>query len=421
MASIHRFTRARLLVIGLALVPVLAASGCADAQEQLCCTEFKAGASVTAEIGGSAQAQVAAQAVADVTGIAQAAIEDLTTACRGIATDLGAAPADQDAANAQTDKNEQMKSWCTAAAHAIASAKATAGVSLALDVKPPKCEASFSAKANCQAKCSGSARCDVSAEPPTCSGGPGSLSISCKGECNAEATATVKCEGSCTAQCKGSCTAKGGVAVKCDGKCEGTCAADAAGGTSSGLQADGTCKGTCSGTCTARAEAPSLECSGACNGECTGTCKAAAGASVTCNGKCSTPDFAPLRCEGGELKGGCKVEASCDANCDASVSAKAECTPPDVTISLHGAADVDAGAKLKATLEKNLPLVLALAGKVEGMLRVGKNLTSSASVSAVAELKASCVVAIGAAAAHAVTADLPDAASAVASIQATLN
>jgi hypothetical protein len=201
MASIRRFTatRAHMLVVGLALTPVIAANGCADAQEQLCCTEFKAGATITADIGGSAKAQVAAQAVADVTGIAQAAIEDLTTACRGIATDLGASEAEQDAANAQNNKNDQMKSWCAAAARAIASAKATAGVSLALDVKPPKCEASFGAKANCQAKCSGSAKCDVHAEPPSCSGGPGSLSISCKGECNAEAAATVRCEGSCTA------------------------------------------------------------------------------------------------------------------------------------------------------------------------------------------------------------------------------
>jgi hypothetical protein len=67
-------------------------------------------------------------------------------------------------------------------------------------------------------------------------------------------------------------------------------------------------------------------------------------------------------------------------------------------ISLKGAADFDAGAKLKATLEKNLPLVLALSGKIEGMVRVGANLTSSATASAVAELKPSCIIAIGAAA-----------------------
>ena len=32
-------------------------------------------------------------------------------------------------------------------------------------------------------------------------------------------------------------------------------------------------------------------------------------------------DFEPLKCEGGELKGGCSVDAKCEANCDASVSA----------------------------------------------------------------------------------------------------
>jgi hypothetical protein len=91
-----------------------------------------------------------------------------------------------------------------------------------------------------------------------------------------------------------------------------------------------------------------------------------------------------------------------------------------VTISLAGATDVELAAKLKASLEANLPLVLGLQGKVTTMGRVATSLTSGGTVSAMADLKASCVVAIGAAATHAVTADLPDAVSAVTSITATL-
>lgn len=418
MNTLNRFKAPFVVAVALA-IPVVT-NGCSaveDAQGAVCCTEFKAGGSI--KIEGSANAQVAAQAVADFTGIASAAISDLTTACRAIAIDLGASQADQDAANAQTDANDQMKSWCTAAASAIGNVRTTAGVSLALTIEPPQCNASFSAKANCQAKCSGSAKCDVKADPPKCSGGPGSLSISCKGSCTAEATATVKCQGSCKGSCKGSCTAKGGVAVKCEGKCEGTCTAEGGGG-NNGVQADGSCKGSCQGTCTASATAPALDCSGSCDGECSASCDAEAGASVTCNGKCSTPDFEPIKCEGGQLSGGCKVEASCDANCDASVQAKAECTPPKVSFSFTAAANADAAAKLKATLEANLPLILAFKAKLEAMGKIGATLTSEASVKAVGELKASCILAIGLAASRAVTKDIPDSVSATLSISGEL-
>src|SRR5690606_39576005 len=68
-----------------------------DLSNPLCCNEFKVGATINADIGGSAQSQVAAQAVADFAGIASAAVDDVTAACRSMAQDLGAAKADQDA------------------------------------------------------------------------------------------------------------------------------------------------------------------------------------------------------------------------------------------------------------------------------------------------------------------------------------
>src|SRR4051794_28508152 len=86
----------------LAALPVLT-NGCSavqDAQKGVCCTEFAVGADIKADIGGSAQSQVAVQAIADIGGIAASSVLDLTAACRGIAQDLGAAQADQDAAEA---------------------------------------------------------------------------------------------------------------------------------------------------------------------------------------------------------------------------------------------------------------------------------------------------------------------------------
>jgi hypothetical protein len=367
----------------IALVPML--TNCSDEDNPLCCSEFKAGATIDAKIGGNAQAQVAVQAVADFSGIASAAMDDLTTACRAMAEDLDADPAQRQAAEANADKQTRMKAWCSLAGSAIASVKA--GGTLKIDFQPPACSASVSAKANCQAKCSGSAACDIKANPPKCTGGK--LEVSCKGSCDVSASApSIKCEGKCGGTCKGSCTASGGVAVNCEGKCDGTCAAGGSAG-GSGIQADGSCKGTCQGTCTATATAPAVECSGSCQGECNASCTATPGsASVKCDGECKG-DFEPLKCEGGKLEGGCTVEAKCDANCNASVSAKAECSPPQLTIVASGFADASAAAKLQGTLKANLGLVLAFRARLQGMFELTSTITGNAD--AVASIKTACI------------------------------
>ena len=267
-----------------------------------------------------------------------------------------------------------------AAVKAIGTVKAKVGGEIVVKAEAPKCQASVSAKANCQAQCSGGAKCDVKANPPVCKGG--SLEVACKGECTAKAGASLKCEGSCSAACTGSCTATAG--VDCKGKCEGTCTAKA--GVGDGAQADGTCKGTCEGTC--EVVAPGAKCEGSCKGECKGSCTGSAEASVKCDGECKA-DFEPLKCEGGKLEGGCKVEAKCDANCDASVSAKAECTPPSVVIAFKGAADIQAAGKLQATLEANLGVVLAFKSRLEGMIAVTAEF--SGNVEAVTDIKAACI------------------------------
>lgn len=369
------------VLMGAILIPV-SLQGCSS-DNPLCCTEFKAGAQIDANIGGGAESKVAVQAVADISGIASAAIDDLTTACRGMATDLDAPQADRDAAEAKADKTERMKAYCSLAVTAIGTVKASAKATI--KVTPPGCSASISAKAQCQGGCSGSAKCDVKLNPPTCEGGK--LEVSCKGECKASATApSIKCEGSCGGTCEGSCTASGGATVKCEGKCEGTCAADAQGG-GGGIQADGSCKGTCSGTCTASATAPKVECSGSCNGSCTGSCKATGGsAQVKCDGEC-TGEFEPLKCSGGELKGGCKVEAKCEANCDASVKAKAECHPGGIDFSFAG--DADAAAKLKATLDANFGVISTFSARLDALIKVSASFT--ANVNGVTDIKAACI------------------------------
>ncbi|HVJ90752.1 MAG TPA: hypothetical protein VM580_13190 [Labilithrix sp.] len=364
-------------LMGMILVP-FALQGCGDeGGNPLCCTEFKVGATLDANIGGSAESKVAVQAVADFAGIASAAIDDITTACRSIAQDLDSAPAEVDTAEATKDRQAKMNAYCALAVKAIGNVKGKAGGKLVLRAEPPKCQASVSAKANCQAQCSGGAKCDLKANPPKCTGG--SLEVACKGECKAKAGATLKCEGSCSAECKGSCTAQGG--VKCAGKCEGTCEGNTADGS-----AKGECQGTCKGTC--EVTAPGVKCEGSCKGSCGGSCTGSAEASVKCDGECNA-DFEPLKCEGGKLEGGCKVEAKCDANCDASISAKAECTPPSVVVAFDGAADIQAAGRLQATLEANLGVVLAFQARLEGMAAL--TTTFAGNINAVTDIKAACI------------------------------
>lgn len=390
MTSLNRFKAPLALAVALAL-PVIT-NGCSsvtDAQAAVCCTEFKPGAAIDAKIGGGAQAQVAVQAIADFAGAASAGIADITTACRGLATDLGAPAADLDAAEKTTDADpdtaaqNKMKAYCSLAVKTIGTIKAQAGGTLTVVVEPPKCEASLSAKANCEASCNGGVKCDFKAHPPKCTGG--SLSVACKGECKAKAGVELKCTGSCTGECKGSCTAKAG-GVQCAGKCNGTCKGQAQGGTGMGIQADGSCQGTCEGTC--EVTAPSAMCNGSCTGTCSASCMGSADASVQCDGDCQA-DFEPLKCEGGKLEGGCNADVKCSGNCDASVQAKAECTPPVVKVAFSGAADVNAAGKIQAAFEANLPLLFAFKARLEAMVDLTGTIAGNADV--VVDIKASCI------------------------------
>lgn len=368
----------------------------------LCCgaEDFQVGGSVSAE----GEAGVAMQAVADVGGIASAAVDDLTTACRAMAEGLGASKADRDAAENIDDKRARMEAYCNLAVDAIGTFKAQAGGSISLDIQPPQCAASVSAKADCQAKCTGSASCDLEANPPTCEGG--SLQISCSGSCTAEGGASVSCTGSCSGACDGECTAEGG--VECAGECEGTCT-----GT---LNADGTCSGNCNGTC--KATAPGATCSGTCQGQCDAACEAQGGVDVQCDGSCDG-EFEPLKCEGGELKGGCEASAECEGSCDASVKAKAQCTPPSVQIVISGAADAQAAGKLKAVLEANLGLVATIEARLSAAADVVGTLVANVDADLLVDIKAACIPVVIEAVANAgqdVTASVSASASIVGSI-----
>lgn len=332
----NKFMPMVLAVAGLGIAAI--SNGC-SAANALCCKQYNPGTDMTnvkftadATVNGEFVAM--AQAAGDLAAVAGQAQLDVSSACKGIAVDLGVDPS----SGADKAGADLMNYWC---GQAVAQIKAV-GVTVKVVSTPPQCEAQVSVQADCKAHCDVNGKCDIKVNPPKCTGG--TLEVDCKGQCDLNAgDVKIDCQGSCMANCQGECTAMGG--VMCAGRCDGMCSVS--------TDSQGNCMGTCMGTC--RATAPSVMCMGTCNGSCTGSCKATGTApSVKCSGKCNA-DYQPLECKGGKLEGGCMVSANCDASCNASATAKAECTPPNITIQITGTgpnADL-----LKATLEKNLKAI----------------------------------------------------------------
>ncbi|MDB4946730.1 MAG: Tryptophan synthase alpha chain [Labilithrix sp.] len=381
MKNLNRF-KAPLAVVAALALPVLS-NGCSSSDGgignplgDICCTDFKVGADlsgvnfgVDASIKG--QFSVLAQAGSDFSGVASAMIDDVTSACMGIATDLGVSDADRTAAEGITNPTDRVKKWCELAVGQI---KAQGVASGTLDITPPsfKCEASVEAKGSCQAKCSVDGKCDIKATPPKCTGG--TLVVQCSGSCDGSVDpGGIDCKGSCTATASGKCTATGG--VECQGRCEGTCE----GTTDSGGNCQGNCKGSCSAT------KPGVACNGSFEGKCTGSCAATGpSAKVECSGGCSA-DATPLKCTGGKMEGGCQVDAKCDANCDASVNAKASCDVEPFSITAKGNANANVEAVI-ATLRVNLPkLLLAVKARGEAITSIAGNFSGKGTVDVIAD------------------------------------
>lgn len=284
---------------------------------------FKLSADAAAKLKASTAAAV------EIKGFGEQIDADLVAGCGGIAKDLGAGGDFKDG-----------KSACDAALKAINDAKAKLGAKAKVELvmKPPACRADLNAYGDCAGKCDAK----VSGGKAKVECEPGKLSGECSGECSG--TCDVKGAAKCDGTCEGSCDAevKGSCSGKCNGKCDGK--------TSSGASCAGTCEGKCEGGSV----------KGECKGKCGGSCqlKAKAKCEGTCTGNCSV-EFKEPKCTG-EVKPP-EMSADCKAHCDASVSAKAECTKGEVGVAITGAADAKFADTFKATLEKNLPLVVKVA------------------------------------------------------------
>ncbi|MDB4937664.1 MAG: Flagellar hook-length control protein FliK [Labilithrix sp.] len=308
--------------------------------ESILAFDFAGNFKISAQAGAKLKASTAA--AVELKGFADQVDADLKAGCGAIAKDLGAGADFKDG-----------KSACEAAIKGITDTKAKigGGLKLSLNVKPPRCQADLNAYGDCAGKCDASVtggKAKVECEPGKLSG---KCDASCEGSCDVQAGA--KCDGSCT----GSCDAE--VKASCSGKCNGKCD----GKDSKGASCAGTCEGKCEGGTI------NGECKGKCGGEC--KLKASAKCEGTCTGKCSA-EFKEPKCTGEVIPP--KISADCKAHCDASVSAKAECTPAQVGVVASGGTDLKALETLKATLEKNLPLVLKVAvGMGEKSIKMAGN------------------------------------------------
>ncbi|WP_437809801.1 hypothetical protein [Sorangium sp. So ce1078] len=313
-----------LALAGLSLVPLMGCDKAAELQSDLCCSDFTPGADLAAVqwgLEGQAELNYGAvmQSVSDFTGAAGAIVADVTSACQAIALDLG-----EDAATITATKpSERAKQWCELAIDALGDATAD----LSISFQPPSCTVDASVQANCEAKCTANADCQLT---------PGEIIARCE-----EGKLSGRCEGTCEGTCEGSAN----LAVNCEGACEGTC------------------EGTCDGDCAVTTESGECrgECKGNCTGQCRGSCSFEAGASVQCNADCSGTcdvDFKAPKCRAKlkEPEVACQASAQCDGSCEASASARASCREPAVNI--EGGTDAEA---VIATLKTNLPRLLVAA------------------------------------------------------------
>jgi hypothetical protein len=245
------------------------------------------------------------------------------------------------------------------------------------EYQPPRCAI------DAQATIEASAKCDVEASA-------GMVSVECKGSCEAELTADVKCDANADLICTFT-----PPAFACDAKCQGSCNADISGG----LECGGTCRGTCDGECSAFSDAEGTQCAGTCSGNCTGKCETKLTVAAECKGECRgecVVENPSGGCEGGiraECKakgsasimcqGSCEgeveppmVSADCKASARAEASVNVECTPPrlGMTYAFSGEADAEFKAALKGLLDVRLPALLKATSKAKVVSQAGEGL-----------------------------------------------
>ena len=349
-------------------------------QAQLADLAEKCGLDIECKAGGIAKGQANISGVASVDSFFGSVINFQTTAL-AVSADI-----DAEIAAIRGDFGIAANADLTAELKAKFAAQVEGSVSI--KAEPARCQADI------QASVAAKARCEAEVMPPK-------AMLECKGSCEVEASAMVKCDANADLRC--TVTAP---SVACEGECKGSCETKLM----AAAACSGTCKGSCSGNCSAYADngGAMADCAGKCDGMCTGSCEAEVAVEAKCEGTCKgecTVTKPSGGCEGG-IRAECKAKADamvkcegrCDgditppkasAECEASVKAEAkmnvQCTPPrlaiDYKLKAAAGAELMAQARFVAAVENlkvRLPSLLAKIKRAEAVIDAGAELTGAA-------------------------------------------
>jgi hypothetical protein len=337
-ARLGSFASAAVMLAGIAVLPQCSVQNALNAVEP--CDEAKL-------TGDAAAASV--KAALDSINALSTAINSInkqfTDACNAMDTDLGL-PTGTDAATACKPIHDRVNGL---------------GASSVIVTFAGGCEVNTDIEASCQASCTGSASCDVTAH---CDPGKlyGSCSATCMGKCDVEAP-SVTCSGTCYGECDLS------AAASCSGECNGSCSGNC-NGYCDGKSSTGSCAGTCVGSCDAQCKGScSVSAGASCSGQCKGRCEYDPGSATCtgeCHGGCSVAYTAP-KCEAAL---NCTSDVNCQASCHAQAAAQVTCQDPSVQVQITG------DAALAATVVKHGAAfgaaALALAQLVDPATQVAK-------------------------------------------------
>ena len=416
MNTSNRF-KACFVAATLLALPIVT-NGCSaveDAQGAVCCTEFKAGGTVDVKIGGGAEANVAVQAVADFAGIAAAGVDDITTACRNIATGPRRRQGEADAAEAAGRRTSDKMNGVVRARRVepIGTFKGKAGGTLSLEVTAPESARPRSARRPTARRSARARRqCDVKANPPKCTGG--SLEVSCKGGCTATAGADAQVRGLLRApSATASARQQGG--IQCTGKCEGTCKAGAGAARDrrpGGRHVQGHLQGHLLG------HGPGRDLHGLLQGHLQRNLQGLGGRLRQVRRQVQRGLRAPQvrgRQARGRLQG---LERSAKATAMRASRRRPSARRRRSRSSSRARLTSSAAGRIQATLEANLPLIFAFKARLEGMAKLTATITGNADV--IVDIKAACILQVAAAAAAAVE-DVGASVSATGSIVGSVN
>jgi hypothetical protein len=310
------------------------------------CEEVRSTNAVPESLNIDPHVRLYTQAAIDLRGAAIDLRKQARQTCASVAADLGAP--DSWSALGEGDEsiaNASGTGACDVAAQQVERLLNQGGQAralVAIDVARGDCHLDFEEQKRCDSACELNQICSPGTVETRCE--PGSLSVKCDSACKVNAVCNGrpekpcncagKCESTCMGECKGKCVAADGTVTENDPNCLGKCASS--------------CKGQCKGHCKVEATA-GINC----------------GQEVRCTGGCEGSFREPV-CVSQFNPPVCMVDEGCHAACSARVAAAAVCDPPVV----HVAADVRTSPSLQplvATLEKNLPMLLAT-GESHGKL-----------------------------------------------------